>query len=145
MSSSVLIAAATTAELAPAPIPRQWILRGSPMASSMRLARSHDGTSSVVVWECSPGEFNWHYFIDETVFIISGEVLISRKDGAPEELLSEGQMAYFPAGNMCTWRVTKTVKKIAFLRHHLPLPMGFGVRAWHKALELVRIRGGSSL
>ena len=54
-------------------------------------------------------------------------------------------MAFFPAGSSCTWRVVDRIKKVAILRKDLPLPLGFGVRAWHKLLRIVGLRGRSSL
>jgi uncharacterized cupin superfamily protein len=144
MSNSILIAAAAATELAPGRIPRQWVLSGTPEARSKRLARTRDGTTSVWVWECSEGQFNWHYYIDETVFIICGEVFIT-EEGQQERRLGEGQMAYFPAGSSCVWRVTAKIKKLAFLRHDLPYLLGFSLRAWHALLQMARIRSGGSL
>jgi uncharacterized cupin superfamily protein len=142
MIDSATLAAAVSAELAPAPIPRQWILRGSPEAKSVELVRSRDGTASVWVWECSPGEFAWHCYIDETIYLVRGEVWLTSADNR-RQLLKPGQVMHFPAGSSFTWRVLKPVRKIAFLRHDLPKPVGFGLRAWHRLLQLAGIRKGS--
>jgi uncharacterized cupin superfamily protein len=52
MSKSALIAAAATADLNATPIARDWILDGKPETRSKELARSHDRTSYVMVWDC---------------------------------------------------------------------------------------------
>jgi uncharacterized protein len=144
MPNSVVIAAAAAASLGPAPILPDWILAGAPEARSKILAKSHDGTSYIMVWECTAGRFNWHYHEDETVVVISGEVFVTNDKGQ-ERRLGQGDMGYFPAGSSAIWRVTDHIKKVAVLRKDLPLPVGFGVRAWHKLLRITGLRGGSPL
>jgi len=100
---------------------------------------SQDKTSRTMVWECTPGVFDWHYDEDEVVYIIAGEVFITSRDGA-ERRLGEGDMAHFPAGSACRWRITQPVRKIAVLRKNMPKLFSLGVRAWHK----LRRAGGSS-
>ena len=145
MSKSIVLAsAATMADLEPAPIPPDWILSGTPEAHAKELAKSHDATSYVVVWECSAGRFMWHYFEDETVTITSGEVFIATEQGH-ERRLGQGDMGFFPAGSSCEWRVNDSVRKVAVLRKSLGVPVGFGVRAWYKALTIAGLRGRSPL
>ena len=139
MSKSIVIEATASADLEPAPISSDWILAGAPEARNKTLAKSHDRTSSIVVWECTAGSFNWHYGEDETVYIISGEVFISTENGE-ESRLGEGDMAVFPGGVSCKWRVTTPVKKFAITRKDLPLPVGFGVRACHKLARIMGLR-----
>jgi uncharacterized cupin superfamily protein len=143
MSKSIVIAAAASAVLEPAPISPGWILDGTPKAENKILTKSFDGTSYTVVWECTAGRFNWHYNEDETVVVISGEVYVTTETGE-ECRLGEGDIGFFPAGSSAVWRVPNRIKKIAFLRKDLPPPLGFGVRAWHKLLQIVGLRGGSS-
>ena len=78
---SITLESAALAALDPAPITPDWILAGTPQARSKVLAKSHDRTSSIMVWECTAGRFNWHYGEDETVVIISGEVFITAGKG----------------------------------------------------------------
>jgi len=144
MSKSIVIEAAASANLDPAPIPPDWILAGTPEARSKMLVKSRDRTSSITVWECAAGRFNWHYSEDETVVVISGEVFITTEQGQ-ERRLGQGDMAFFPAGSSCTWRVTDRIKKVAILRKDLPPLLGIGVRAWHKLLRVLGLRGQSSL
>ena len=140
MPQSIVIAAAASAALDPAPITPGWILDGAPVARNKLLAVSRDKTASVVAWECTPGLFNWHYSVDETVCIISGEVFITTADGT-ERRLGQGDMAFFPAGSSCKWRVSECVRKVAFLRKDLPPPLGLAIRIWHKVLQMGGIRG----
>jgi uncharacterized protein len=141
---SIILEAAALAALDPAPISPDWILAGTPQARSKMLAKSHDRTSSIMVWECTAGRFNWHYSEDETVVIISGEVFITiEKD--KEKRLGQGDVGFFPAGSSCTWRINDRVKKVAVLRKDMPLALGFGVRVWNKALRIAGLRGQSSL
>ena len=141
---SIILEAAALAALDPAPISPDWILAGTPQARSKVLAKSHDRTSSIMVWECTAGRFNWHYSEDETVVVISGEVFITSEKGE-ERRLGQGDVGFFPAGSSCTWRINDRVKKVAVLRKDMPLALGFGVRVWNKALRIAGFRGQSSL
>ena len=144
MSKALVIAAAATADLEPAPVSPEWVLNGAPETRSKKLARSHDGTSYVMVWDCTAGLFNWHYNKDETLVVISGEAFIANEKGE-ERRLGPGDIVFFPAGTSCTWRVTKYIRKVAFLRHTMPRPFGFGVLAWNKLLRIIRLMPESSL
>jgi len=128
----------------PAPIPSDWILEGTPKAQNKVVAISHDRTSYTVVWDCTAGHFNWHYRMDETLVVTSGQAFITDQKGE-ERRLGPGDVAFFPAGTSCTWRVLDRVRKVAFLRLTMPRPMGFCLRAWNKILGVVRLGGRSSL
>ncbi len=136
MSRPIVIAPPAQVELAPAPIPTDWILSGTPEARSRQLARSRDGASTVMAWSCTAGRFNWHYTVDETVHIISGEVFVTKETGE-ECRLGPGDMAFFPAGSRSTWRVPVEVRKLAVCRQAMPLPFGFALRAWNKAARII--------
>jgi uncharacterized cupin superfamily protein len=131
MTQRIVVAAPATVDLHPDPIRPEWILEGSPQARSKLLARSKDGGSTIVAWSCTAGRFNWHYTIDETVHIISGEVFITNEKNEVCRL-GPGDMAFFPAGSRSTWRVPHEVRKLAFCRNSLPLPVSFAVRAWNR-------------
>jgi uncharacterized protein len=143
-AKSIVIEAAGSVDLEPAPISPDWVLAGRPEARSKMLVKSHDRTSSITVWECTAGRFNWHYSEEETVVVISGEVFITTEKGE-ERRLGQGDMGFFPAGSSCTWRINDRVKKVAILRKDLPPLLGIGVRAWHKLLRTVGLRGQSPL
>jgi uncharacterized cupin superfamily protein len=44
-----------------------WIIEGNPQGARQRLAESADGASSVMAWSCTPGRFERHYAVNETV------------------------------------------------------------------------------
>jgi len=136
MSRAIMIAAAAATDLEPSAIAPDWILSGKPQTRSKELARSQDRTSYVMVWECTAGRFNWHYNKDETLVVISGAAALTYQKGE-ERRIGPGDIVFFPAGTSCTWHVTKTIRKVAFLRHTIPYPLGFGVLAWNKLLRIV--------
>jgi uncharacterized cupin superfamily protein len=145
MSKSVAFAsAATMTDLEPSPISPDWILSGTPVARRRLLAKSYDGTAYVTVWECTAGRFMWHYVEDETVTIISGEAFITTDQGE-ERRIGQGDMAFFPAGTSYQWRINDRVRKVAVLRKTLGLPLGIGVRAWYKLLNIAGLTGRSPL
>jgi uncharacterized cupin superfamily protein len=145
MSRAIVVATPSGTELLPEPIPRDWILSGTPVArSSRKLATSHDWTSYVVVWDCTEGRFNWHYAKDEALVILSGEVFITNEKGE-ERRLGPGDLAFFPAGSSSTWNVTARVRKVAVLRETLWRPLGLGLRVWNKLLRVVGLAGQSPL
>ena len=144
MSKSIVFAAAETAGLEAAHISPDWVLDGKPETRSKQLACSRDRTSSAMVWDCTAGHFNWHYRMDETLVVTSGQAFITDQTGE-ERRLGPGDVAFFPAGTSCTWRVLDRVRKVAFLRLTMPRPMGFCLRAWNKILGIVRLGGRSSL
>lgn len=136
MSISIVIADPATVALEPAPIEPDWIVEGNPKASAKELARSNDGTSVVVAWSCTAGRFHWHYKVDETVHVISGEVFVTNEHGV-ERRLGPGDMAFFPAGSSSVWRVPASVRKLAVCRHALPHPLGFALRAWRRMIAVI--------
>jgi uncharacterized cupin superfamily protein len=135
MSKSIVIAAAASVDLEPAPISPDWILAGAPEARTRVVAKSHDRTSYVMVWECAPGRFKWHYTQDEELVVISGEVFITTETGE-ERRLGPGDWALFPARSSATWRVTERFRKVAFFREPIPRPLAFCLRAWNKLLRV---------
>lgn len=90
----------------------------------------------IMAWSCTAGRFHWHYAVDETLHIISGEVFISDESGAVRRL-GPGDMVFFPAGSSSTWHVPHHVKKLAVCRHSMPRPFGNLLRAWNKATSLL--------
>jgi len=136
MPQPIVIAPSAPDDLAPAPIHPGWILSGTPEARSKLLARSADGASSVMAWSCTAGRFTWHYTVDETVHIVSGEVFVTDEQGV-ECRLGPGDMAFFPAGSRSTWRVPLKVQKLAVCRQAMPRPFGFALRAWNKLARIL--------
>jgi uncharacterized cupin superfamily protein len=136
VSQSVLITSLAEVELEPAPIRPAWIKSGNPEARGALLATSKDKMAFKVVWECSPGVFDWHYDEDETVYVISGEVFIT-ENGGPERRFGAGDMVYFSGGSIATWRITEHVRKFAIVRKTLPWPTRPVVRAVKKVARLL--------
>jgi len=144
MSKSIVITTPATSDLKPAPVVPDWVLHGTPETRSRELARSHDRTSHAVVWDCTAGRFNWHYNKDETLVVLTGEAFITNEKGE-ERLIGPGDVVFFPAGTSSRWHVPKYIKKVAFLRHTMPRPLGFGVLAWNLLLRVVGLRVRSPL
>jgi uncharacterized protein len=102
-----------------APIPRPWILEGSPVARDKRLAGSADGLATAIMWDCTAGRFNWFYDGDEIAHVLEGSVIIEDAAGMRQGLQA-GDTFLFAAGSRYQWTVPGYVRKIAFL--HAPLP-----------------------
>jgi uncharacterized cupin superfamily protein len=136
VADPVLIVTAGSVELEPEPIRPDWIMSGSPVARCKRMVRSRDRTSHIVVWDCTPGSFKWHYGMDEAIVVISGECFMINEKGE-ERRFGPGDLGFFPAGTSCTWRITQTLRKVAVLKESIWPPLGLGVKVWHKLLRAV--------
>jgi uncharacterized cupin superfamily protein len=145
VSNPVVFAAPADVELDPAPIPPHWIIEGTPMARSKRLATSVDGTSSVMAWSCTAGRFKWNYAVDETIHLISGEVFVTDENGKVRRV-GPGDMVFFPAGSVSTWYIPDHVRKLAVCRQSMPRPLGFALRAFNRMISIMTgFDGGSAL
>jgi uncharacterized cupin superfamily protein len=144
MPNPIVLETAAAMRLDPEPIPKDWILSGSPQSTAKNLAKSADFTSYIMVWECTPGRFQWHYNKDETLVVVSGEVFITNESGQ-ERRLGPGDFAFFPGGTSATWRVTETLRKVAVVRETMPRPLGLAVRGFKGALRRVGLAGRSPL
>jgi len=144
MSKSVVHANPATVELQPEPIPPEWILSGTPVARSNKLATSHDWMSTIVVWDCTAGTFQWHYGQDEVILVISGEAFLLGAKGT-ERRFGPGDLGFFPAGSVATWRVDNHIRKVAVLRENMWRPVGFCLKVFKKLLRMAGIAGKSPL
>jgi uncharacterized protein len=135
MSKAILSVNPNHIDLQSEPVPPRWILSGTPEARGTKLITSNDRTSSVVVWECTPGSFKWNYGQDETALILSGEAFITTDDGA-ERQLRPGDLVFFPAGSSCTWRVTVCIRKSAVLRETMWPALGLALKVTKKLLRM---------
>lgn len=144
MTKSIVMATATCVELAPSPIPAEWILGGTPKAWEKGVAKSHDRISQTFVWECTAGHFKWYYRKDESVVVLSGEAFLIRPNGE-EVRFGAGDVGYFPAGTTCTWRVPGQFRKVAVLREPLWRPLGYAVKVWNRLVRMIIGAGRPSL
>jgi uncharacterized cupin superfamily protein len=94
--------------LEPLPIRSQWILEGAPIANAKIVSRSSDGTARTLVWDCTAGRFNWHYDIDETIYVLEGSAWIKSGSGG-SRLVSAGETVLFRAGSVAEWTVDKYI------------------------------------
>ena len=146
MSPQIVTAEPTAWELGREVIPLdpRTVLSGSPVTRSRHVARSHDLTEDILVWECTAGVFTWKYAKDETIVVVSGEVFLTPANGE-ERRLGPGDLAFFPAGSACQWRVPVRVRKVAVEREALWKPLGFGWKAWKKILRVLGVNRQASL
>ncbi|RYZ03379.1 MAG: DUF861 domain-containing protein [Comamonadaceae bacterium] len=112
---------------APAPIRPEWVIAGRPEARAVELVRSPDGTCTSAQWDCTAGTFHWFFFVEETVHILEGEVLV-RRPGGGQQLLRAGDVAVMPANTWMVWHVETYVRKLAVCRFPVPRPFGRAVR-----------------
>jgi uncharacterized cupin superfamily protein len=129
--------------LKPAPIEPSWILDGQPLARVVPHSTTADKCSATAIWDCTAGSFRWFFGDDETVVILDGEVFITAEDGT-ERLLRTGDIGYFKAGTWATWRIDRYVRKIAFMRQPIPLPLALVYRIRNRLRRAMR-GGGLAL
>lgn len=105
--------------LTPSPIHPDWIEEGEPKASSAVVGWSSDRTGCTIVWECTPGRFTWRYDCDEMVHFVSGSVVIGAH-GERGLRYGAGDIVHFSKGDVATWVVEETVRKVAYCRRPMP-------------------------
>lgn len=132
-----IICGTTAVDLKSAPINPAWIRGGNPVARNALLSASRDRMACTLVWDCAPGEFEWHYDTEETIHILEGSVVLD--DGcAPARRLGPGDVVLFPQGAVVRWTVETHVRKLAFFHRPLPVPVSLVLRVIAKARTLVR-------
>jgi len=135
MSEPSLAFANTDVELKSAPIRREWIIAGDPVARNKVLGLSDDRMATTLIWDCTAGRFKWIYDVDETIHILEGTVRLTQFDGVIKTLHA-GDVVFFPAGSSATWQVDRYVRKLAFFRQPVPKPVSLFLRAFRKAAGL---------
>jgi uncharacterized protein len=124
-------------EFRPSPINPEWIVEGAPIARAAVVARSIDGFATTFMWDCSPGKFRWVYNNDETLHVLSGNVILD--EGLPtEKHVGTGDVVYFPAGSVANWHVTNHIVKVAFVRRSMPQALLQTVNMLRKAKHMLR-------
>ena len=109
----------TRQELQDSPIREHWITSGRPVARNRVLFRSTDKSSWTMLWDCSAGEFDWHYSFDETIHFLEGAVTITLEGGNPQSF-GPGDVIFFPAGVVAHWKVDRYIRKLAVCQNPLP-------------------------
>ncbi len=127
-------------KMQPCPVNPAWVVEGAPVARNLVLSRSTDGSACTLLWDCTTGVFNWHYDVDETVYVLEGSVIV-RDDAGVERRLGPGDQALFRAGSHAVWTVESYVRKVAFCRTPVPLPLMLVTRILRK---VSRLAGGGS-
>ena len=115
MNDPLIIAARLERELQPAPINPAWIRSGSPRARYAHVAGSADGRALTCLWECSAGEFDWHYDLEETVYVLGGSVVLE-SESLPPTRYGAGDVIFFKRGATVRWYVEDHIRKLAFCR-----------------------------
>ena len=116
-------------ELQPRTIDPSWILSGSPVFHAAVFERSIPWSSTSGIWECiGPASFEWHYGVDETIYILEGSADIEYM--GQKFTLRAGDSTSFVAGTTATWTVDDRVKK-TFRLH----PPGRVIRAVRAVLD----------
>ena len=62
------------------------------------------------IWEKEVSEFPWSYEEAETCYFLAGDVVVTPDGGEPVTMV-KGDLATFPAGMSCTWKINQAVKK----------------------------------
>jgi uncharacterized cupin superfamily protein len=109
------------AELAPWPLPADWIEEGEPDAAGVVISRSADSRIVRGVWRCTPGRFHWEFSYDETLVVVQGRAVVELDTGAVVHL-EPGVLAFFGRGHSATWAVRETVVKAFHADSPDPLP-----------------------
>jgi uncharacterized cupin superfamily protein len=102
-----------------APIHPPDVLEGDPRARNYPLAMSRDGGTSVGLWHCTAGRFNWLFHFDEVIRILEGEVLITV--AGRQHHLRAGSVAFFAVGTPTQWVIPEQLLKHYVHRHPSPI------------------------
>lgn len=111
----------------PSPIRPAWIRSGKPVTRCGHHSTALDSFASTAVWDCTRSTFEWHYTMDETVYIMEGEVRVTDAHGHTHTLTA-GSIGYFPAHSTWFWEVDHYVRKVAFLRREVPVGLRLATR-----------------
>lgn len=137
MPATPIVCANTAVDLQSAPVNPAWVRSGTPVARNCILSQSPDRSACTLIWDCTPGCFEWHYDTEETIHILEGSIVLD--DGvAPARRLGPGDVVFFPAGAVVHWTVETHVRKLAFFRRQLPMPIAVVTRAVSRAKGLAR-------
>lgn len=87
-----------------------WVKSGKPNFKAVEFSAATDGSSSSGIFEAEgPSTFEWHYQLDESIYVLSGGVEIDYL--GQHFTLKEGDTAFFRAGTVALWHVPVGIKK----------------------------------
>lgn len=118
------------------PIRPHWLLEGKPVCRNSVLSTSADGTTTILLWDCTPGRFNWFYDVEETLYVLEGSVLIKNESGVTRRV-GAGDVVFFPAGSRAEWTVETFIRKVAICRIPLTNTEVFFRKVKRRLLRLV--------
>ena len=61
-------------------------------------------------WNCQVSEFDWEYSEDEACYFLDGKVIV-KAEGEKVEI-KKGDLAFFPQGLKCRWKILEPVRKV---------------------------------
>ena len=97
-------------ELQPAPIDPSWIISGAPEFSMSVFERSEFWATSSGIWQAvGPGSFEWHYTVDEDIYVLEGSAEIAYM--GKTFTIHAGESTRFVAGTSATWVVKDHIRK----------------------------------
>ena len=89
---------------------QSWVAEGTGAYKVNTYATSPGDNSQSGIWECQgPARFTWHFYADETVYILDGLVNVTYE--GKTHALTPGSIAFFPAGSQSEWHVPAAVRK----------------------------------
>lgn len=121
-------------DLQDSPVRPEWIVAGTPRARNKVLFRSTDKSAWTMLWDCSAGEFNWHYRFDETIHFLEGAVTITLPGEEPKTY-GPGDVIFFPAGAVAHWKIDTHIRKLAFCQDPVPTGLNPAVKLVRKMLH----------
>ncbi len=113
----------------PSKIEPSWVLSGNPRARIAVHSEASDNAATTAMWDCTRGEFRWYFGWDETVYILEGEVEVTAQDGSVK-VLKAGDIGYFAGKTWAKWKIDTYVRKIAFCRKPMPLPVSIAMKLY---------------
>ena len=67
-------------------------------------------TDSWPTWTCKVSEFDWEYSEAEACYFFEGKVVVEAEGESVE--IKKGDLAFFPQGLKCRWKVLEPVRKV---------------------------------
>jgi uncharacterized cupin superfamily protein len=91
--------------------PIEGVQSGNPKQSAFTAYTSPDGSFITGLWTCTPGRYPVTIKMHETCHILSGRVVVTPKDGMPQEY-GPSDVLVMPAGWEGTWDIRETIHKV---------------------------------